>query len=220
MGCGGDRQLAVGDDLDAVAGAQRGAPHHQGGRSLGTLQRPRDGGSLGGVVHRGRDADRIAWRDNALADDPRVHSAIRWMPGDAQPSEAQVAERVADRPARVRGTGELDDDLRADCQPRPDGQRRHVEALDGEVLSGRAGRDWMPLRGHPANGLDPEDGHRSVRSAVDGLCALSIAVEAQPSKASVLDRPLRHPAVRDVDLQEAAARHGGHGSHAVSQRYH
>ena len=176
-------------------------------RGFGVVEPVSDQESLGFLACRRLDSDAVTRPNRAFVEHARVHAAVGRMRLDRETSESQVGERMANRAARIRWPRDLEDDLVTDRQPRPNLKRGHVEARGRQVLAGRARPDGMPLGGHAADRLDPQDGDRPMRPAVHRLAALPIAVDAVVGDARLLDRQLRHPAVGDVDLEDAAVVH-------------
>ena len=213
---GGDREIAVVDDLDPMAGGGCRPPEGQVRCPLGAVDTSGGDVPLRHVVDRRADGDGIARADRALADHARVHPAVVGVRRDAEAAVTMAVERAADRPARVGRPGQLDDHLVSDRQTGADRQGRDVEALGREILAGRAGRDGVALVRDPADRLDTEERDRAMRAAMDGGLGLAITLDPERRDARGRDRPLRDAAGRDVDLEKPPALHGA----IVARGYH
>ncbi len=190
-----------------MAGGDRRAPEGDCALALGLVEAV---GHLepGGVVARRRlEADGVAGAHDALAEHARVHAAVGGVRLHGKPSEAQVAEGVPNRAARVRGLRDLEHHLVADGQPRPGRQQGNVEALGRQVLAGRARPDRVALGGHAPDGLDPQDGDGAMRAAMHRVACLPVTLDSEGRDAGGLDRQLRDAAVRDVHLEQPALNH-------------
>ncbi len=62
----------------------------------------------------------------------------------------------------------------------------------------------MAVAANPLDRLEREQRNRPMRSAVDVVVLMLVAVQAQAPDTRLLNRRLRHTARRDVDLDDAA----------------
>ena len=119
------------------------------------------------------------------------------------------------------GTADLECDLLAEKDAALRLHRIPVDALDGDVLAERAGRDGVPFALEIAQALHREETHGAVGPAVVLAVALAVALDAGLGDAGARHRGLRHATARDADLDDAAfdvERHGAAPQQALHDR--
>ena len=104
---------------------------------------------------------------------------------------------MLDHVARVRRRRDLEQQLVADRQLRPDRQAGDLDPDRRQVLADRARLDRVPVRLDPLDRLEGEQADRPMRAAVDVVVVVGVAVEAQPPDVRLLHGELRHAARGD-----------------------
>ena len=132
------------------------------------------------------EADPVAGPDQPFLEHPRVNPAPSGVKPVGYPHEVQVGERVADRLARSRIRGDLEEGI-ADFEDAFGCHQIPVETGNREILPGAARTYGVSLLLERANPLEREKADRAIRPAMVFLVSLIVAEDAEPG-----DERLRH----------------------------
>src|SRR5256885_3287266 len=118
-------------------------------------------------------ADPVAGPDDPVVEDTGIHPRVFRVEQDRDAAGLPAGERALDDVARIRGSGNLEDEVSADREARSDRQPRELDASGRQVLADRAGLDArMSVSLNPLDRLDGEERDRPMRPAVDGVVVM------------------------------------------------
>src|SRR5262249_34972898 len=148
---------------------------------------------------------RIARRDLSGDENARVNTAPSGVSVLRNARVRPVEERGPNVQAGAREARDLDQDLVPEAEELLRLHPRPVETRDRHVLAEGTGLDRVAFRLEGLDLLEREEAERPVGATVVLCIPMRVTLEPRAQHAGPGDRPLRHPARRDVDLDDASS---------------